>query len=53
MSFQWPHLLWLLLLLPLLVLTYVWLLRRRRKTTVRMARRWAKALAGDATCRRR
>ena len=37
MSFQWPHLLWLLLLLPLLVLTYVWLLRRRRKTTVRMA----------------
>ncbi len=37
MSFQWPHLLWLLVLLPLLVLLYVWLLRRRRKSTVRLA----------------
>ncbi len=37
MSFQWPHLLWLLLALPLLVLLYLWLLRRRRKTTVRLA----------------
>ncbi len=34
MSFQWPTFLWGLLLLPLLVGAYVWLLRRRRKTTV-------------------
>ena len=37
MSFQWPTLLWTLLLLPLLVLLYVWLLRRRKRTTVRLA----------------
>ena len=37
MTFQWPTLLWSLLLLPLLVLLYVWLLRRRRKQTVRLA----------------
>ncbi len=37
MSFQWPQLLWLLLALPLLVLVYLWLLRRRRKSTVRLA----------------
>jgi Ca-activated chloride channel family protein len=37
MSFQWPTLLWLLLLLPLLVGTYMWLLKRRRRTTVRLA----------------
>jgi Ca-activated chloride channel family protein len=36
-SFQWPSLLWLLLLLPLLVSGYLWLLRRRRRTTVRLA----------------
>ncbi|MBL0088842.1 MAG: VWA domain-containing protein [Ideonella sp.] len=37
MSFQWPELLWCLLLVPLLVLLYLWLLRRRRKSTVRFA----------------
>ena len=37
MSFQWPTLLWALILLPLLVLGYLWLLKRRRKTTVRLA----------------
>ena len=37
MSFQWPHLLWLLVLLPLLVLLYGWLLKRRRRSTVRLA----------------
>jgi Ca-activated chloride channel family protein len=37
MSFQWPTLLWLLLLLPLLVGVYLWLLKRRRRTTVRLA----------------
>ena len=37
MSFIWPNLLWLLALLPLLVLTYIWLLRKQRKTTVRLA----------------
>ena len=34
MSFLWPTFLWALLLLPLLVVGYLWLLRRRRKTTV-------------------
>jgi Ca-activated chloride channel family protein len=37
MSFVWPTLLWLLVLLPLLVLLYLWLLKRRRRTTVRLA----------------
>ncbi len=37
MSFLWPHLLWLLLVLPLLVGLYVWLLRRRKKAVVRYA----------------
>jgi Ca-activated chloride channel family protein len=36
-SFQWPHLLWLLLLLPAIVLLYWWLLRRRRRSSVRLA----------------
>ncbi len=37
MTFQWPALLWSLLLLPVLVLLYLWLLRRRKRTTVRLA----------------
>lgn len=37
MTFMWPNLLWLLLLVPLLVAAYVWLLRRRRKTALRYA----------------
>ena len=37
MSFVWPTLLWLLLLLPLIVALYFWVLRRKRKTTVRLA----------------
>ena len=36
-GFLWPQFLWLLLVLPLLVLLYVWLLRRRRQTVVRYA----------------
>jgi len=36
-SFAWPELLWLLLLLPLLVGLYVWLLRRKKKGAVRYA----------------
>ena len=36
-SFLWPDLLWLLALLPVLVLLYVWLLRRRKKSTLRFA----------------
>jgi Ca-activated chloride channel homolog len=34
MNFLWQEALWLLLLLPLLVLGYVWLLKRRKKTAV-------------------
>ena len=37
MKFLWPNLLWLLLLLPLLVYGYRWLLARKRRSTVRLA----------------
>ena len=37
MTFHWPNALWALLVLPLLVALYFWLLSRRRKTTVRLA----------------
>jgi Ca-activated chloride channel homolog len=36
-TFFWPEMLWALLLVPLLVLLYVWLLRRRKKTSIRFA----------------
>ncbi len=36
-SFLWPQFLWLLLALPLLVLLYVWLMRRKKKLAVRYA----------------
>ena len=37
MSFQWPTLLWSLLAVPALVALYLWLLRRRRRSTVRLS----------------
>jgi Ca-activated chloride channel family protein len=37
MNFLWPQFLWLLLALPLLVLLYLWLLRRKKKTALRYA----------------
>ncbi|HYN61395.1 MAG TPA: VWA domain-containing protein, partial [Rubrivivax sp.] len=37
MTFIWPTALWTLLLLPLLVLLYLWLLRKRRRSPVRLA----------------
>ena len=37
MTFLWPELLWLLLLVPLLVLLYVWLLSRKKSASVRYA----------------
>jgi Ca-activated chloride channel family protein len=37
MSFQWPTMLWSLVALPLLIWLYLWLLRRRRRHTVRLA----------------
>jgi Ca-activated chloride channel family protein len=36
-DFLWPQFLWLLLLLPVLVLVYVWMLGRRRKLAVQYA----------------
>jgi Ca-activated chloride channel family protein len=36
-TFAWPELLWLLILLPLLAGLYVWLLRRKKKAAVRYA----------------
>lgn len=37
MTFIWPSLLWLLALVPLLALLYLWLLKKKRQTTVRLA----------------
>ena len=37
MNFLWPEALWLLVMLPVLVAVYVWLLRRKRKSAVRYA----------------
>jgi len=37
MTFLWPHLLWLLLILPMLVLAYWLMLRRRKKVAVQYA----------------
>ena len=36
-TFMWPTLLWLLLALPLLVLVYFWLMRRKKKMALRFA----------------
>jgi Ca-activated chloride channel homolog len=36
-TFMWPMLLWLLLLLPVLVLVYLWLLGRKKKLALRFA----------------
>ena len=36
-TFLWPQFLWLLLALPLLVVMYVWLLRRKKKMALRYA----------------
>ena len=37
LNFLWPQFLWLLLALPLLVLFYLWLLRRKKKMALRYA----------------
>jgi Ca-activated chloride channel family protein len=37
MTFLWPQFLWLLLAVPLLVLLYVWLMRRKKKLALRYA----------------
>ncbi len=37
LTFLWPEMLWSLLLLPALVAAYLWLLRRRKQTTLRFA----------------
>ncbi|MES2979553.1 MAG: VWA domain-containing protein [Pseudomonadota bacterium] len=37
MTFLWPQFLWMLLALPLLVLLYVWLMRRKKKLALRYA----------------
>ena len=37
MTFLWPQFLWLLLALPVLVVVYVWLLRRKKKLALRYA----------------
>ena len=37
MSFLWPEMLWLMLLVPALVLVYGWLLRRKKKFALQYA----------------
>ena len=37
MTFLWPEFLWGLIVLPILILLYAWLLRRRKKTSLRYA----------------
>lgn len=37
MTFLWSELLWLLLIIPLLVLAYIWLQRRRKRSALRYA----------------
>ncbi len=37
LNFIWPEMLWLLVAVPLLVLAYLWLLSRRKKTALRYA----------------
>lgn len=37
MTFVWPHLLWMLLAIPLLVVLYLWLLHKRKRSTLRFA----------------
>jgi Ca-activated chloride channel homolog len=37
MTFIWPHMLWFLLFVPILVLAYILVLRRRKKTAIRFA----------------
>jgi Ca-activated chloride channel family protein len=37
MNFLWPQFLWFMAALPLLVLLYVWMLRRKRKTALKYA----------------
>ena len=37
MNFLWPNLLWLMAALPLLVLAYWWLLKRKKKIALRYA----------------
>ena len=57
-TFMWPMLLWLLLAVPLLVVIYVWLLRRKKKASVRFASLaivrgpWMQALVFAATYHR-
>jgi Ca-activated chloride channel family protein len=36
-NFLWPQFLWLLLLLPVLVLLYLWLMRRKKKTALQFS----------------
>ena len=54
MNFLWPELLWLLLILPALVLLYLWLLKRKKNAAVSYANLALvrQAMAGSASWRR-
>jgi Ca-activated chloride channel family protein len=54
MTFLWPELLWLLLILPALVLVYLWLMKRKKQMAIRYASlaMVSQALAGRSLWRR-
>jgi len=54
MNFLWPELLWLLLILPALVLLYLWLLRRKKNAAISYANLALvrQAMAGSTSWRR-
>ncbi|MEI7782748.1 MAG: VWA domain-containing protein [Betaproteobacteria bacterium] len=54
MTFFWPDLLWLLLILPALVLFYLWLMKRKRQAALRYASlaMVREAMAGSSSWRR-
>ena len=54
MTFIWPELLWLLLILPALVLLYLWLMKRKKQMAIRYASlaMVSQAMAGRSLWRR-
>jgi Ca-activated chloride channel homolog len=53
MTFQWPHALWLMLLVPALVAAYVYIVRRKQKSALRYASlTMVRAASGSSSVRR-
>ena len=53
MTFQWPHALWLMLLVPALVAAYVYIVRRKQRSALRYASlTMVRAASGSSSVRR-